>query len=793
MRLGLVTPWFARESDGEIELKAWQLATRLAARGHKVDVLTTCCGSSADGPRSGGYQPGVTAEPEGFTIRRFPLDTTDRRTFGSGRTNGSGRRVVTADVDVPRVRNGRDQRLRDEPQSTALLDYLTEEMESYDRFLFLPYLDTLVSAGIAAVGERAVLQPCLSVDPGTYGSGAAAAFAAAGMLLFNNEGEQQLACTLFGPGIWPKCRLVGEGVETEAASEQQSSSQGAAPYVLYVARRDRRADALLMESFRRFCASRPNAGLHLKVTGVASPELPHRHAAKVENIGPIAGEEITSLLRGSVALAHVSAVERFSRPVLEAWMHGKPVAAHGDCLPTSVAVERARGGWVARTVDEWAELFAQLDRTSPAELVRLGQNGQAYASTWGDWEAILDRYEDALQTPAGDMAVTFDRPPRVAALDQYIPNCSYGDAITNHAIWIRDELRKLGHRSTIYARYIDPRAAHECEVFSPAALAQSDGVIYHHSIGSEITAHVLQFDGPKCLIYHNITPARFFAPFRPEFAAIVQRGRDDLHLLAAEFQKSFGVSVFNATELSQSGFNEPGVLPIAIDPRKWNIAPDPAVLERMRDGRTNLLFVGRIAPNKKQDDLVRAFQHYLSLDRNARLVLVGKAEPGDLYAAHLHDLVRTLGLEDSVLAVGSISDAELAAYYRTAHLFWSMSEHEGFCVPLVEAMWFDVPIFAFDSSAITETLGEGGLLFTSKENLMEVATAAQLLVTDQSLRRSVIAAQQRRREAYVPDKVRVAVHALAADLAVGGRSPHHPTPQTDNASQTERHRSHTTS
>ena len=323
------------------------------------------------------------------------------------------------------------------------------------------------------------------------------------------------------------------------------------------------------------------------------------------------------------------------------------------------------------------------------------------------------------------------------AINQFLPNLEYGDAISNHAIWIRDELRKRGFRSEIYVRFIDVRVAHQCHPFKPEALHASDGAIYHHSIGSELTPHLVEFTGPKCLIYHNITPAEFFLPYRPEFAAILNHGREDLRRLAVHFPISRGDSTYNALELAEAGFHEPGVLPVAVNPNKWSISPDSQLMDVLRDGRTNLLFVGRFAPNKKQDDLIVAFSHYLAVDPEARLILVGKPEEQDPYVAHLRQTVSSLALEDSVVFTGSITDAQLAAYYRTAHLFWSMSEHEGFCVPLIEAMWFNVPVLAFKSSAVPETLGDAALMFTTKNDLMGVAALARCIVEDnESPRRS---------------------------------------------------------
>ncbi len=170
--------------------------------------------------------------------------------------------------------------------------------------------------------------------------------------------------------------------------------------------------------------------------------------------------------------------------------------------------------------------------------------------------------------------------------------------------------------------------------------------------------------------------------------------------------------------------------------------------------RTNVLFVGRLSPNKEQEDLIFAFAKLRALDPSARLILVGTSvTTNDLYLECLQELCVELGVGDAVEFTGHVSDEQLAAYYRTAHLFWSMSEHEGFCVPLVEAMWFDVPVLAFASSAIPETMGNAGLLFFGKQDPAGLAAQALELARDPATRWRIIEGQRERRKAFLSDAV----------------------------------------
>jgi glycosyltransferase involved in cell wall biosynthesis len=777
LKLAIVIPWFGRDLKGGAEQQAWQIASRLAKRGHSIDVLTTCCRSHQDDWSSNHLAPGHSEMPEGFTIRRFAVDRRNRAAFDAVCSNLLRQAPDALKPGVPPVSYAEAQIFVDELiKSQALQAFLEEKRQAYDAFIFLPYLYGPIIEGVAAVGDRAILQPCLHDEAYAYLPQVADTFYQASQLFFNSEGELELALRLFGPCIWPRSRVIGEGVEVangaRLAGQSRNGSSGETGdgrYVLYLGRKDDGKNIpLLLRAFARFRAVRPNSPLRLILAGAGNASVPLPDQSF--DSGLVSEKEKDKLLRHCAAVVQPSEKESFSRVMMEAWLYGKPVAVHRRCAATAIPVKAAQGGWLADSEDEWASLFVEVDRASEIVLRQLGENGRRHAAVAADWEAVTDRYEQALalsETKLPRRAITAGV-SRVS-INQFLPNLSYGDAISNHAIWIRDQLREAGYDSQIYVQYIDPQVANECDLFTVERVQASDAAIYHHSIGTEITPHLIEFPGPKCLIYHNITPGEFFEAYRPEFAKILYKGRHDLPRLGQHFQISMGDSAFNAAELAQDGFPNPGVLPLAIDPCKWAFPPDPAIMEQLHDGRTNILFVGRFAPNKKQDDLIVAFSHYLQLDPSARLILVGKPESADPYVIHLRDLIAHLGLTDSVLLPGSIADAHLAAYYRSAHLFWSMSEHEGFCVPLIESMWFDVPIIAFKSSAVPETLADAGLMFTDKNDMPALAALAHLLVKGSALRETLVRAQRRRRLEFLPEKVLPVLMDLIGKLFPSGK------------------------
>lgn len=768
MKLALVTPWFGRELKGGAEQQVWQIAARLAARGHAVEVLTTCCRSHQDDWSTNHWPEGLFREREGFHVRRFPVEPRDRAAFDRVcaellSLKPDALRPGVAPVPAP----DEETFVQELIKSPRLVEFIGRSKDTYEWMLFIPYLYGPVLDGLKVAAEKAALQPCLHDEAYAYLPRIAEAFYQARLLLFNSKGEMDLAAKLFGPAILLKSRVVGEGVETSAKPVREGTNENigttAKRYLLYLGRKDSGKNVdLLVRAFARFRAVRPNSTLELLIAGhgTLGASLP----VGVSDLGLVSDDTKEELLEGCLALVQPSTNESYSRVIMEAWLHGKPVAVHANCPATAVAVHEASGGWTAYDESDWARWFVELDRAPAEELSRMGRNGCSYAQLMANWNLVIERYEAAFQQhDSTALRVTPDSFPQ-REINQFLPNLSYGDAISNFALCIRNSLRKLGFRSRIFVRYIDPRVADKCEVFTPDALQSSDAAIYHHSIGSVITQPLIDHSGPKCLIYHNITPAEFFQADRPEFAALLQQGRDDLPTLASHFPISCGVSHYNALELEQAGFTKPEVLPLAINPKEWNSSPDPVLMEQLQRGYTNLLFVGRITPNKDQIALVEAFCHYLVLDSRTRLHLVGTSEANDPYVARVREMIMTLGLEGFVTMPGNVSAAQLQAYYRTAHLFWSMSEHEGFGVPLVEAMWFDVPVFAFQSSAVAETLGEAALMFPDKTNFPAIAALAHLVVHDAQLKEAIVRKQRGRRVQFLPEQMETRLQRLARRL-----------------------------
>jgi glycosyltransferase involved in cell wall biosynthesis len=765
--VAIVIPWFGAEIKGGAEQQAWQIATRLAARGHVVEVLTSCCRSFFD-DWAENHLPSGKSREAGLVIRRFPVDARDRAEFDD--LNRELLQMPRSNLlpGVSPVDHGRAAIwTRENINSQALEDYLSANKSDYQAFIFLPYLYGLILRGLPLVADRAWLQPCLHDEAYAYLPDVTSIFHQARGLLFISAGEMQLAARLFGPMIFSKGAVAGAGIELDIlAADHQSDLPpvlASRRFVLCLGRRDAgKGTDRLVAAFRGFRLSTPSSDLQLVLAGPGESSYSDE-AHGVIDLGLVSEAQKAALLQSCLVLCQPSSNESFSRVLFEAWACGKPVVAQRDCLATAMATQAASGGWIAGTQDEWTAQLSRIDSASALELSVAGAKGHAYAGEMADWDKATARYERLLGL--GNEAQQPPKPiPKIKAIHQLLPNLAYGDAISHEAIRIRDWLREDGYASEIFVRYIDPRVASHCRQYAEGELGAQVGLIYHHSIGSEITPVAVAHRGPKCLVYHNITPAEFCQPYRPDFARLLRQGREEMWQLAKAFPHSVGDSGYNAEELALYGFAGPGVLPLASDPGQWNTEPDEAFMRQLQDGKHNLLFVGRYAPNKCQHHLVEAFGHYLTLVPNARLILVGSGDQLHPYVQHLQQTIDSLGVREQVLMPGHITDAQLCAYYRTAHLFWSMSEHEGFCVPLIEAMWFDVPVLAFASSAVPETLGDAGWVFTDKSDLAGAAALALKITTDASSRDSILAQQRQRRQNFLPESVRPQLIGLVQNL-----------------------------
>lgn len=339
---------------------------------------------------------------------------------------------------------------------------------------------------------------------------------------------------------------------------------------------------------------------------------------------------------------------------------------------------------------------------------------------------------------------------------QVLPCLAYGDAIGNDVLALYDALRECGYETQIYAEAIDDRlpsgTAKTMNDFP--LLSERDILIYHLAIGWKYLHIIEKQICKKIAIYHNVTPPEFYRDYNRDAYVACKEGLKEVEYLKDKFDYCLADSEFNKQDLLKMGYKcKVDVLPILIAFDDYKKEPARSIVEKYDDEYVNIIFVGRVVPNKRHENIIKTFYYYKKYyNSKARLFLVGSYNEKELYYKRLKEYVEKLGVED-VLFPGHIKFNEMLAYYKIANVFVCMSEHEGFCVPLVEAMVFDIPIVAFDSCAIKYTLGAGGFLLKNN-NPLEAAGVVDRVVKSKALQKQLIENQRKRLKDFSREKIK---------------------------------------
>ena len=331
---------------------------------------------------------------------------------------------------------------------------------------------------------------------------------------------------------------------------------------------------------------------------------------------------------------------------------------------------------------------------------------------------------------------------RRPAVHQVLATLGYGDAIGHEVLGIRRALRQAGYESDIFVEAADQRLEPLTRDYRELVDASHpDNLLMHHfSIGSKASRTAYALPDRMALIYHNITPPEYFVGVHRTLARQCFQGRRELRAYVDRCDLALGDSEFNRQDLEALGFPRTAVLPVVSDFSHLDRVPNRFVADQFDDEAANIMFVGRVIANKKIEDLIRMFHAYHThFNPRSRLLIVGVFSLFERYLASLNELVSALDLSD-VHFIGHVSDAELVAFYDVADLFLCASEHEGFCVPLVEAFYKQVPVLAYAATAVPATMDGGGVLFDTKDP-RHVAALMDAVLSDTAVQDAIIEGQ----------------------------------------------------
>ncbi len=350
---------------------------------------------------------------------------------------------------------------------------------------------------------------------------------------------------------------------------------------------------------------------------------------------------------------------------------------------------------------------------------------------------------------------------RGVRIDQVLAGFADGDAISHAALSMRTVFRAWGATSEIYAdkAHVSPSLQDQCRSLNEYAGATTDVVVHHYSIGSPALDLFAAAPGHRILVYHNVTPAEYFDGFDDRVAAQLRQARAEIGRIGAQVQSIWAVSEFNARELRERGLQNVRVFPLLFSKAPMDIPPDPDVLAEFSVKLATIMCCGRIAPNKKIETLIEAFYWYhRAINPFSRLLIVGSERSCPRYFEMLRMYVGDLDLAN-VCFVGFASPAGLPAYYKSSDLFMSASEHEGYCLPLLEAMYQGVPVIARGGGGVPEAMGGAGVVYDDLTPC-ELSGLMHRVISDAAIRREVLDSQRARIEQALSRNVEAELREL---------------------------------
>ena len=746
-RACFVTPWYGKGIPGGAEAEARHTARNLAAAGVEVTVLTTCLGGlGADWDRER-FPAGETREG-GVRVVRFPTARRDRDRF-----NWLNARVMAG---TSLSASEEQEFFENMAHSPALLRHLAAHPEE-GPFFFIPYLFTTSVLGPLIHPARSVIIPCLHDEGYARMKAVRRAFESARAVVFHVQAERDLAASLYDFSH-NEPLILGEGIDTNWSADpgrfrRTYGIEG--PFILYAGRKDAGKNLpLLLQYFLQYRVDRGGAGgLKLVLIGALPADIPPGGREAVIDLGFVDPQDKCDAYAAAAVFVQPSVMESFSIVIMEAWLAGTPVLVHSGCavtrgtsrpppaVCTSPTTRTSRSAWTA---------------CSPARSSArsLAAAGRAYVLANYSWPLVTDRYLRLIERIDGEPAPAVTRHSGAGsavgpAVHQMLPDFGVGDAIGNEVLALQKALRSWGVRSEIFAAHVQERLrglARPAEEY-PRQAGPDDVLVFHFSIGHPLADELAGMPGRKVLRYHNITPAHFLEGVYPDGAERCRRGRQQLPRLAGAVELGLGVSAFNCAELTQAGCASVEEVPILLDLAVLETLPDPRLLARFGDGRPTVLHVGRLVPNKRIEDLIKTHYWLTRSVPRARLLIVGEGETNP-YAQGVRKLTHELKVP-GVFFAGHVSSAALTAYYRSAGVYLCLSEHEGFCVPLVEAMYFAVPIVARAAAGVPGTLGSAGILLPHP-NPVDTAAVLERVLGDAALRGTLGGRSRERLETFKP-------------------------------------------
>jgi len=737
-RVALVVQRYGEEVNGGAELLARWLAERLNSMA-EMHVITTC---AVDYHTWDNAYPAGESRLNGVRIHRFAVDAQRKEDFAE-------QTIHLFDDD--RTLFDELQWMKDQgPYSTGLLDYIRTSYHDYDLYIFVTYLYPPTVFGLPLVSDKAILLPMAHDEAYLRLPVLRSLFHLPRAIVYNTEPEMRLVNRIAHNEHVPQI-VAGVGInqpENISADRFRRKYGIDGSFIVYAGRIDSAKNIPeLLDYFIRF-RDEDDRDVKLVLIGRSNLELPEH--PDILPLGFVSEQDKFDAMAAADVLVTPSIYESLSMVIMEAWLAGTPTLVNGRSEVLKYQTRRSNGGLYYYDYDEFTVILGMLLEDG-ALRERLGQQGRAFVTENYNWDIVMAKYQALLEKLTAGSAQERAAGP---VLHQFTEAISAGDAVSDQVFIIQRWLRELGFVSEIYAERIRPgledrvRPAREYRPHTTETC-----LIHHHAIGSDIADRLQDVGLPQILIYHNITPPTFFALSNPVLASALDKGRRQLEELRSRTLLALGDSDYNERELIELGFSPTGVLPIVLDESQFDVPINEVLAAECDRSRPLILFVGRFAPNKRQEDLLKLNYYLRRISPRARIVLVGSADFTE-YIEWQKERAKDLGMDESAVSfAGHVSHQDMLTYYRCADVYVSMSEHEGFGKPLIESMYCGLPVIAYASSAVPDTLGDTGILFHHKD-YEGLAELIDKVTKDELLRQRIIDRQKRRVQTFLEPQVR---------------------------------------
>ncbi|MCL2080450.1 MAG: glycosyltransferase family 4 protein, partial [Oscillospiraceae bacterium] len=602
-KLGFVTPWYGKGIPGGAESELFNLAYHLHRRGVCLEILTTCVREFSANWNENYHKPGETTE-DGIVVRRFPVREGDHELFH--KVNAKlmrGENITAQEEEIF------EAEIINSPQ---LYDYMEQNQEQYGLFIFIPYMFGTTYHGIDVCPAKSVLIPCLHDESYAYMSIFRERFSNIGAMIFHSKPESALANKIYSlDGV--KQAVLGEGVDTDYAGKAKrfiSKYKINKPFILYAGRKDETKNVhILIDFFSRYKSAK-KSDLQLVLIGSMSLPIPENIKNDVHDLGFVSGQDKYDAYAAALLLCQPSVNESFSLVVMESWIAGRPVLVHGACDVTASFAEESGGGLKFFCYEDFEEHIDYL-YSQPKKAYAMGALGKKYVTDNFRWDVITDKYltffkeminsaGSAPQQTGGDRTASTHRAAIASRREepaakkqggkkiyQLISTFHRGDAIGNNMLIIDKKLKAAGCDSSMYAINIEKKKSQiklnsEQEVYSyenfPKPQA-NDLLIYHMSEGTKIDNAIAAMKCKKIAIYHNTTPAHFFAEYSQSLSKHISNSLVQIHKLCRVLDQTIADSEFNKQDLVKLGYDKDKItpIPVLIDFDQYKQYPDKQV------------------------------------------------------------------------------------------------------------------------------------------------------------------------------------------------------------------------